>query len=99
MEFCFCFFTGLYYRGYDVKDLCASAECFEEVAYLLIYGRLPSKAELHSLVARLAAFRSLPSAVLRLLEEMPRDAHPTVRSSGHLLLSASYNDLFSFFLL
>ena len=67
--------AGLTYRGYDIKDLAANAE-FEEVAYLLIYGKLPNSAELASYKARLKTLRGLPDALKTVLENIPADAHP-----------------------
>ena len=51
--------AGLTYRGYDIYDLADNAN-FEEVAYLLLYGRLPNQAELNAYVARLKTMRGLP---------------------------------------
>jgi len=67
--------AGLTYRGYDVRELAADAQ-FEEVAYLLLYGELPSKAELAAYTARLATLRDLPQALKEVLERIPADAHP-----------------------
>ncbi|MFD1703422.1 2-methylcitrate synthase [Methylopila henanensis] len=65
----------LRYRGYDVVDLATACE-FEEVAHLLIYGALPTAAELADYKARLKAARGLPEAVRRALESLPASAHP-----------------------
>ncbi|RMO62007.1 Citrate synthase, partial [Pseudomonas amygdali pv. eriobotryae] len=51
--------AGLTYRGYDVRDLAAEAR-FEEVAYLLLYGELPDKAELSAYMDKLKGLRDLP---------------------------------------
>jgi len=67
--------AGLTYRGYDVRDLAAGAE-FEEVAYLLLYGELPSQAELADYKHKLKSLRELPQALKEVLERIPRDAHP-----------------------
>ncbi|GHF93101.1 bifunctional 2-methylcitrate synthase/citrate synthase [Thalassotalea marina] len=67
--------SGLTYRGYDVKDLAANAQ-FEEVAYLLLYGKLPNQAELDSYKTRLKSMRNLPDALKIVLENIPKDAHP-----------------------
>lgn len=66
---------GLHYRGYNVEDLAAHC-CFEQVAYLLIYGQLPSKAQLAAYTARLDGFRPLPKPLMIVLEQTPRSAHP-----------------------
>jgi 2-methylcitrate synthase len=66
---------SLRYRGYDVEDLAEHA-IFEEVAYLLLYGELPTRGELESYQKRLRAKRSLPSALKEVLERIPPSAHP-----------------------
>jgi len=67
--------NDLHYRGYDIADLAAHCE-FEEVAYLLVHGKLPNSAELAAYKARLSGLRSLPSAVEQALELLPAYAHP-----------------------
>lgn len=67
--------VGLSYRGYAIEDLAAHAE-FEEVAYLLHYGRLPNRTELDDYRRRLAGLRALPEALRRTLERIPADTHP-----------------------
>lgn len=67
--------TGLTYRGYDVTDLAANAQ-FEEVAYLLLRGKLPNQAELDAYKAKLKSLRNLPDALKLVLEQIPKDAHP-----------------------
>jgi len=66
---------GLAYRGYDIESLAADAS-FEEVAWLLLYGELPTAAELTSFRARLRARRALPEALCLTLEQIPANAHP-----------------------
>jgi 2-methylcitrate synthase len=66
---------GLTYRGYSIHDL-AEHSTFEEVAYLLIYGRLPKPAELNEYKAKLREMRGLPSALKTVLELIPRSTHP-----------------------
>lgn len=66
---------GLNYRGYSIDDLAAHAT-FEEVAYLLHYGRLPTRSELDTYTTKLINLRSLPEALKTLLEMIPRNAHP-----------------------
>jgi 2-methylcitrate synthase len=67
--------NDLHYRGYNILDM---AECceFEEVAYLLIYGKLPTIAELRTYKKRLQALRGLPVTVRRTLESLPASTHP-----------------------
>jgi 2-methylcitrate synthase len=67
--------NDLHYRGYDIKDLAAHCE-FEEVAYLLVHGKLPSVAELAAYKASLRPLRSLPAAVKQALELLPPSTHP-----------------------
>lgn len=67
--------AGLTYRGYDIYDLADNAS-FEEVAYLLLYGKLPSRAELDAYVAKLKTMRGLPDQVQQVLEMIPADSHP-----------------------
>lgn len=68
--------AGLTYRGYDVRDLAKNCKKFEEVAYLLWYGKLPNQAELDAYVTRLKGMRDLPVALKEVLERIPADAHP-----------------------
>ncbi|WP_444913651.1 bifunctional 2-methylcitrate synthase/citrate synthase [Microbulbifer sp. TRSA007] len=67
--------SGLTYRGYDIKDLAQHCE-FEEVAYLVFYGELPTEGELAEYKALLKAKRGLPQALKEVLERIPADAHP-----------------------
>lgn len=67
--------VGLTYRGYEIEDL-ANHATFEEVAYLLIYGKLPTSAELHAYRDRLVKLRRLPNEIKTALEAMPAAAHP-----------------------
>jgi len=66
---------SLRYRGYDVEGLAEHA-VFEEVAHLLLYGRLPNRAELEAYQRRLRGLRGLPAALKEVLERIPADAHP-----------------------
>lgn len=67
--------TGLHYRGYSIQDLSHDA-CFEEVAYLLIYGKLPNEAELKKYQHKLVSLRGLPPEIQSLLESIPANANP-----------------------
>lgn len=67
--------AGLTYRGYDIYDLAANA-CFEEVAYLLLHGHLPTKVELDGYISTIKANRGLPAALKTVLEMVPANAHP-----------------------
>jgi citrate synthase len=65
----------LFYRGYEIGEL-AHAVSFEEVAHLLWFGELPTRAELAAFSARLEAARGVPEPVLATLRALPRDCHP-----------------------
>lgn len=67
--------NDLHYRGYDILDLAKHCE-FEEVAYLLIHGKLPNRDELHAYKTRLKALRGLPANVRIVLESLPAASHP-----------------------
>ena len=67
--------NDLHYRGYDILDLAEVCE-FEEVAHLLVHGKLPTTAELRAYKARLKAMRGLPATVKAALETVPAAAHP-----------------------
>lgn len=67
--------SGLTYRGYDIKALADQVE-FEEVAYLLLYDKLPNVQELKDYKARLKSMRGLPAALKTVLEQIPANAHP-----------------------
>ena len=67
--------TGLTYRGYDIKELAEGAQ-FEEVAYLLLKGALPSEQQLVDYKRELRRLRTLPTALLEVLERIPATAHP-----------------------
>ncbi len=62
---------GLRYRGYAVGEL-AEHCCYEEVAFLLLYGDLPNRGDLTDFRRRLSGYRLLPAPVIRALHEMPR---------------------------
>jgi len=65
----------LRYRGYDILEFAEVAE-FEEIAYLLIHGTLPTRAELEAYRNKLKSLRSLPQPVRNILEALPATAHP-----------------------
>src|ERR1700688_502051 len=67
--------NDLHYRGYDIFDLAAHCE-FEEVAYLLVHGKLPNTVELTEYKRSLGMLRSLPAAVKQALELLPTTTHP-----------------------
>ena len=67
--------NDLHYRGYDILDLAAKCE-FEEVAFLLIHGKLPNKSELAAYKIKLKSLRGLPNTVKKVLEALPKTSHP-----------------------
>jgi len=67
--------AGLTYRGYTIEDLAANAQ-FEEVAYMLLYGALPTQGELDSYNQKLMSLRGLPEDLKKTLEMIPADTHP-----------------------
>ncbi|PHV07362.1 2-methylcitrate synthase [Rugamonas sp. DEMB1] len=67
--------NDLHYRGYDILDLAPVCE-FEEIAYLLVHGKLPNAAELKGYKSKLKSLRGLPAAVKASLESLPASAHP-----------------------
>lgn len=78
--------NDLHYRGFDISDLAEHAT-FEEVAWILIRGHLPTAAELEEYRARLRQFQALPAAVKRSLELIQASAHPmdVLRTGGAML--------------
>jgi 2-methylcitrate synthase len=67
--------NDLHYRGYDILDFAESAE-FEEIAYLLVHGKLPNAAELAAYKRKLQSMRGIPMAVQDILESIPASTHP-----------------------
>jgi 2-methylcitrate synthase len=67
--------NDLHYRGYDILDVADACE-FEEIAYLLVHGKLPNAAELKGYKAKLKSLRGLPQAVRAALEALPAGTHP-----------------------
>ncbi|MGO4106179.1 citrate synthase/methylcitrate synthase [Paenibacillus sp. YAF4_2] len=79
---------GLSYRGYSIYDL-AHFATFEETAYLLLYGRLPTAEELNAYTKRLATHRLLPPAIYAILELLPGHTHPMdVLRTGYSALAS-----------
>ena len=67
--------NDLHYRGYDILDFAAQAD-FEEIAYLLVHEKLPTRDELQKYKNRLQSLRALPKELKASLELIPRTAHP-----------------------
>ena len=66
---------GLNYRGYSIDSLAAHAT-FEEVAYLLLYGQLPTRIELETYTKKLMGLRTLPETLKTVLKLIPKETHP-----------------------
>ena len=67
--------NDLHYRGYDILDVATTCE-FEEIAHLLVHGKLPNRAELAAYKAKLKSLRGIPGTVKAVLEQIPPSAHP-----------------------
>jgi 2-methylcitrate synthase len=67
--------NDLHYRGYDILDVAETSE-FEEIAHLLVHGKLPTKSELAAYKKKLKALRGLPADVKDALETLPASSHP-----------------------
>ena len=67
--------NDLHYRGYDILDIAQACE-FEEIAHLLVHGKLPTMPELRAYKAKLKAMRGLPANVKEALEQLPASSHP-----------------------
>lgn len=89
--------AGLTYRGYDIYDLADNAS-FEEVAYLLLRGKLPTKKELGAFIDTLKSRRGLPAELRQVLEMIPADSHPMdvlrtgVSLLGNLEIEADFSE-------
>lgn len=80
--------NDLHYRGYDILDFAEQAE-FEEIAHLIVHGKLPNAAELNAYKAKLKSLRGLPMPVKRALEALPPSTHPMdVMRTGCSVLGA-----------
>ncbi len=81
--------NDLHYRGYDILDIADQCE-FEEIAYLLVHGKLPNRAELANYRRKLKSLRGLPSVVQDVLEALPAATHPMdVMRTGASALGAA----------
>ena len=67
--------NDLHYRGYDILEIANTCE-FEEIAFLLVHGKLPTRTELDGYKLKLKALRGLSAAVRAALETLPAAAHP-----------------------
>ncbi len=67
--------NDLHYRGYDILDIADASE-FEEIAHLLVHGKLPNASELVAYKKKLKALRGLPADVIDALECLPAASHP-----------------------
>jgi len=89
--------SGLTYCGYDIAELAESAK-FEEVAYLLYHGELPTRDQLEQYITKLNGLRALPDALKTVLENIPASAHPMdvmrtgISMLGNLETEMSFNE-------
>ena len=67
--------NDLHYRGYDILEIADRSE-FEEIAYLLVHGKLPTQVELDAYHRKLASLRGIPAQLKHVLEVIPASAHP-----------------------
>src|SRR5580692_2591887 len=67
--------NDLHYRGYDILEIANSCK-FEEIAYLLVHGKLPTRSELNAYKDKLKSLRGLPVTVREALESLPAASHP-----------------------
>src|SRR5580765_6333189 len=67
--------NDLHYRGYDILDVATACQ-FEEIAHLLVHGKLPTVAELAAYKTKLKALRGIPAVVKAVLERLPASTHP-----------------------
>ncbi len=80
--------NDLHYRGYDILEFADKSE-FEEIAYLIVYGKLPTQAELDAYKTKLQGLRDIPQGVKIALEQLPKTAHPMdVMRTGCSVLGA-----------
>jgi len=80
--------NDLHYRGYDILEFADKSE-FEEIAHLIVYGKLPNKAELAAYKTKLQGLRDIPAGVKVALEQLPKTAHPMdVMRTGCSVLGA-----------
>ena len=70
--------NDLHYRGYDILEVADTCE-FEEIAYLLIHGKLPNAHELAAYKTKLKNLRGIPAPVRAILEQLPPATHPDGR--------------------
>lgn len=82
---------SLTYRGYDIKDVMTTC-LFEEIAYLLLFGELPTQSELDAFNTELVAARSVPKAVIDTLRTYPTDAHPMDTLKAGIATLGLYDD-------
>ena len=67
--------NDLHYRGFDILEIAQRCE-FEEIAFLLVHGKLPTQAELTGYKAKLKSLRGIPAAIQTVLEALPASSHP-----------------------
>ena len=65
----------LSYRGYSIEEL-AKKSTFEETSYLLLFGELPTKAELEEFTTKVTEYRELPTDLIKILKSLPKETKP-----------------------
>jgi len=80
----------LIYRGYDIKDLARGA-CFEEIVYLLWYGKLPKKSELRAFKAKLTKNMALPAGIKKVIGSLPKKSVPMANMRTAVSLLSAYD--------
>ncbi|MGC3982698.1 MAG: 2-methylcitrate synthase [Steroidobacteraceae bacterium] len=84
--------NDLHYRGYDILEIAAGCE-FEEIAYLLIYAKLPNRSELAAYKQKLQLMRGLPAGLKAVLEQLPAGSHPMdVLRTGVSVLGCTWQE-------
>lgn len=82
--------NDLHYRGYNILDFAEQAE-FEEIAYLIVHGKLPNQAELASYKSKLKSMRGISQSLKITLEQLPATTHPMdVLRTGASFLGCSH---------
>src|SRR5437763_13826386 len=81
---------GLRYRGYPVVEL-AEKSSFDEVAFLLLHGELPTRMQIAEFNKRIAAAQKLPAVLSELLKKLPKDAVPMAELRTSVCIMATYD--------
>lgn len=82
--------SRLFFRGYSIHDLVKNST-FEEVAYLLLNGELPTETQLSSFLTQLAREREIPADLIKILGSFPKDSNPMAALRSGISLLAQYD--------